>query len=311
MLMGPSFTEGDAWDGPVFKYLTKNDSGERTGHQAGFVIPKAIAVIFPAREVRFTALLLIDGRPIGIARPRFQIQTWGNTRSGERRVTDLGEWDRQSCAGDLVLIERSNKSDLLYRISLVTRNSPEHAEIQRITSSSWGYLVAKGSVVSYEAIDNAKTALTEKAVSDFQMFSESRSMVSSNRLARDRAFVQIILRNYEKCAVCGGGLRLDSDVHELEAAHIVSVSARGTDDPRNGLGLCRAHHWAFDRGLIGISGNGTVMVATVGHKSVGLKSLLPLEGRDLIAPANAGFAPHPVALEWHRSEVFGRLGNPS
>jgi hypothetical protein len=34
-----------------------------------------------------------------------------------------------------------------------------------------------------------------------------------------------------------------------QAAHIVPKNKNGTDDPRNGLTLCRAHHWAFDAGL--------------------------------------------------------------
>ena len=35
----------------------------------------------------------------------------------------------------------------------------------------------------------------------------------------------------------------------------------GTDDPRNGLTLCRAHHWAFDAGLFTLTSDYTVVVS--------------------------------------------------
>jgi predicted restriction endonuclease len=36
---------------------------------------------------------------------------------------------------------------------------------------------------------------------------------------------------------------------QLEAAHIVPYSKNGTDDPSNGITLCRPHHLAVDRAL--------------------------------------------------------------
>jgi len=65
---------------------------------------------------------------------------------------------------------------------------------------------------------------------------------------RDPKFRFRVLKRYGKsCAVC------DIDIEGLlEAAHIVSVSAKGCDDPRNGLPLCRNHHRAYDKGLFWI-----------------------------------------------------------
>jgi len=48
-----------------------------------------------------------------------------------------------------------------------------------------------------------------------------------------------------RCAVCSMELR-----HLLDAAHIRGVAEKGSDDPRNGLVLCKNHHTAFDKGLI-------------------------------------------------------------
>lgn len=55
---------------------------------------------------------------------------------------------------------------------------------------------------------------------------------------------EVFKRYGSKCAVC------DVDIKALlEAAHIRPKEYDGTDDPRNGLVLCRNHHAAFDQGL--------------------------------------------------------------
>jgi hypothetical protein len=49
------------------------------------------------------------------------------------------------------------------------------------------------------------------------------------------------------CAICSMKFVV-ADLHEALAAHIVPKTMNGTDDPRTGLTLCRAHHRAFDAG---------------------------------------------------------------
>jgi hypothetical protein len=48
-----------------------------------------------------------------------------------------------------------------------------------------------------------------------------------------------------RCAVCSIELK-----HLLDAAHVRGVAEKGSDDPRNGLILCKNHHTAFDKGLL-------------------------------------------------------------
>ncbi len=58
---------------------------------------------------------------------------------------------------------------------------------------------------------------------------------------------QVLRRYGATCAMC------DLQVRELlEAAHIVPDEKNGSNDPRNGLVLCRNHHVALDRGLLAI-----------------------------------------------------------
>lgn len=61
-------------------------------------------------------------------------------------------------------------------------------------------------------------------------------------------FRQIVLRAYEgRCAVCNLGYR-----ELLDAAHIVPDADGGEPHVTNGLALCKIHHTAYDRRLIGI-----------------------------------------------------------
>ena len=49
-----------------------------------------------------------------------------------------------------------------------------------------------------------------------------------------------------QCAVCSTQLNV------LDAAHIVPVPGGGSNETRNGLSLCKLHHAAYDRGLVGV-----------------------------------------------------------
>jgi putative restriction endonuclease len=62
------------------------------------------------------------------------------------------------------------------------------------------------------------------------------------------AFRIAVFRRYGfQCAVC------DVSVTDLlDAAHLVSKSEHGSDDPRNGIPLCALHHRAFDSNLFSI-----------------------------------------------------------
>src|SRR3546814_4043334 len=74
------------------------------------------------------------------------------------------------------------------------------------------------------------------------------------RIARSRAFRKAVIAAYGgRCAMCGGGATAPDGRSEIEAAHVIPRGMAGADDVRNGLSLCRLHHWAFDNMLLGIS----------------------------------------------------------
>jgi predicted restriction endonuclease len=89
------------------------------------------------------------------------------------------------------------------------------------------------------------------------------------------------------CAVCG------LDVSKvLEAAHIVPDAENGTDDPRNGLVLCRNHHRAYDCGLFEIEPETLVLHYTLEHVSA---TSLAISRTNL---QHLSRKPHTDALQW-------------
>lgn len=124
-------------------------------------------------------------------------------------------------------------------------------------------------------------------------------MRRGRRYKRARAFRNLVIEEYGgRCAICGCGLRLSSGATELEAAHVIPKSEKGVDDVRNGLALCRTHHWAFDNWLIGILPNGILRIAPIVSTLPQNVSLLNYDGKHLLSPKNEQNAVHLDAILW-------------
>jgi len=302
---------------PVFKKLAKNDTGQAVGHQAGFLVPKELGVYFPelapasvlepAPAVGIRAILVVDGIARGTVDTVYQHQTWGGTRTPERRVTaNLKPLLGSAVRDDLLLIERSIDDDFLYRFTLVRQSSVEFEQTSELTGGrSWGLLQGRGRPATVSDIQQQEAVLVELATHPFEPFDGEAETQTVKRIARGRAFRRQVTHAYDqRCAMCGGGLVNMFGKSEIEAAHIISRGALGTDDVRNGLALCRAHHWAFDQGLICVGPERKIMVRPAALVIAENAPLKLLEGRQLREPAIATHAAHQDALAWHRNRLF-------
>lgn len=131
-----------------------------------------------------------------------------------------------------------------------------------------------------------------------------RSTMLVNRTIRDRQFRKRVLDAYDcRCAITGMRLINGGGRAEAQAAHIMSVEARGPDIVNNGIALSGTVHWMFDRGLISLSDDGDILLS---HKINDVDSVAKLLYRDRKArfPASRSLRPHPRYLEWHRDERF-------
>ncbi|THD44009.1 MAG: restriction endonuclease, partial [Bradyrhizobium sp.] len=147
-------------------------------------------------------------------------------------------------------------------------------------------------------------------VGPLDLFDNAAALTESRakRIARSRAFQQRVTDLYQcRCAACGNAFRSPAgDLYEIEAAHIVPRGLKGADDARNGLALCRSHHWAFDRGLFGVGQSGGIEVPPKVAALRENRHLTPLVAQTLRPPTDPAFAPAKAALAWHWSNVFAR-----
>jgi len=309
------------YDSRFYKVLSRNDLGAK-GHQGGVVIPRAIADYFPPlpdsglwpTSEDFVTLDLFDGsRPVGVVVSRWHFQTWHHSRPREYRLTrNLHRALLATAkAGDILTFERQQDSTLRYRAVLVRQGSAEHAAIHSAGQGKSAGVAAQGLPASLAPIESAMGEIEQQSADPFVLAGPERTWVPQQRLFRDAAFAKAVKRAYgHACSACGQGWRLPvgiqgpDPISEPEAAHIVPVALRGPDDVRNGLCLCRAHHWAFDARLIYVDAGAVWRVAPASLAENRNSLLNDLEDTPLTKPDPAHFAPAPEALAWHREQVF-------
>jgi putative restriction endonuclease len=120
---------------------------------------------------------------------------------------------------------------------------------------------------------------------------------------RDAAFARQVKQAYaDTCAMTGLRIINGGGRSEVQAAHIRPVTENGPDTVRNGLALCGTAHWMFDRGLVSVDDDLTILVAK-DRLPESAARLLNADGR-LIAPSVAQLRPHRRFLDWHRRCVF-------
>ena len=156
-----------------------------------------------------------------------------------------------------------------------------------------------------EAQDHA-SHLAE-AQTEFEIPTERQRVEQiTNRTVRDRNFRKSVLKAYDnRCAVSGLKLINGGGRAEVEAAHIRPVKDHGPDIVPNGLALSGTAHWMFDRGLLSLSNEGQILVSRHINNTEEVDRLLVGDKRARL-PANPADCPHPVYLDWHRTECFKR-----
>lgn len=120
---------------------------------------------------------------------------------------------------------------------------------------------------------------------------------------RDIAFRRSVRAAYDnRCAVTGLRLINGGGRPEVQAAHIQAVEDKGPDSIRNGLALSGTIHWMFDRGLLSIADDMTILKAKDRLPSE-VERLINASGR-LNLPTDQAQWPHPAFLAHHRENRF-------
>lgn len=130
---------------------------------------------------------------------------------------------------------------------------------------------------------------------------EDTQKVTVQQTARSAAFSRGVKKAYNQtCAVCNKKRMSVSGYPEVEAAHIFPKEKSGADDYRNGIALCRLHHWAFDSGLLALADDLTVAVKESILSDTDYEEIYKYAGRAISTPATPEHAPHLLYIRAHR-----------
>lgn len=121
------------------------------------------------------------------------------------------------------------------------------------------------------------------------------------RPVRDAAFRIIVRRSYDyTCAICRSRLITPSGHILVEGAHIVPRSTSHNDDPRNGLALCKTHHWLFDQHMISVAPDYRIETSSILREQPNrVVGTLEFDGNEILLPSDRALHPAKEALLDH------------
>lgn len=241
---------------------------------------------------------------------RYQLQTWGDTRSAESRLTDnLGPVRNKARGGDLFIMQRSLDSLNSYRILLVRKTDAAFAGVDTSTEGRrWGALFTTRPPISQAELLAAQTLMLADTQQPFVPMRADVPWGATSRqaIARDTAFRETLLTQYHRrCAVSGIALATHS-LAEAEAAHVIPIGRGGPDEPRNGFTLTGTLHWAFDRGLFGVGDNRRVVVLAPVRGMRENAWLVQFHDRPITEADHYVLRTANEAFAWHRANVLAQ-----
>ena len=163
--------------------------------------------------------------------------------------------------------------------------------------------------IEYLTIEQEAEEYSEHLIQDTQQpFSMHRDVesIQVETPIRSAGFRRAIMQVYAyTCAVCELNIRASSGESVTDAAHIIPFSVSYNDDIRNGISLCKSHHWAFDAGLISVNDAYKVIVSPSMTEQGPIASMLTqLRNRRIWLPRGEAYRPAQDALTWHREKVM-------
>lgn len=152
-----------------------------------------------------------------------------------------------------------------------------------------------------DPIDYEARKLMEDAQKKFRKNIAHRKSEEDTYFVRHSLFPEIVKKLYNNtCAVCGLKTRLNDNRGIVDSAHILPFSDFHNDDPRNGIALCKNHHWGFDHGWFTINNRYRI------EKSPCLidDQFYVKHGASINLPSHIEYSPALSALTWHRVNIF-------
>src|SRR5690554_2214347 len=180
----------------------------------------------------------------------------------------------------------------LLRTALLDRYFPEKGQAYLISKSlSQSYLKEIEDYILHDAADPTKTLVLREEEEVY---------------VRQGYFKKYIPQIYrDTCCISGMRLVSTHGYAMVDACHIIPFGVSQNDRITNGIALCPNLHRAFDRGLVSIAEDHTVMVSPYIHETINHPySLGNLKGKKMTLPESRNYFPAEDNLKWHRENVF-------
>ena len=181
------------------------------------------------------------------------------------------------------------------------REALREALLQCCFSSQAQLLLREQSNINREAFEYSRI-IEEK--SHLPLVKEIVEADNYRPAARDQGFRRIVIKAYDhRCALCGVRIITPEQHTAVDAAHIIPWSRTQNDDIRNGMALCKLCHWAFDKGMLGVSNEYNILTSrqiTADPNVPGF--LLTLSGCAMTPPSDSELRPAMEYLSEHRKE---------
>lgn len=178
-------------------------------------------------------------------------------------------------------------------------------EFVRIVSAGLAQQIGPNSLPRDEVSYHTRGFDDQADAFDPAPLADIRDTLLVSRQARDDSFARQVKAAYGGCcAISGLDLRNGGGRAEVQAAHIRPVKHDGPDIVINGLALSGTVHWMFDRGLISIADDLTILVSE-NKVSPDVRQRLIAPSGKLQLPHNPRHHPHPDYLRFHRENIYG------
>ncbi|MBN1219727.1 MAG: HNH endonuclease [Anaerolineae bacterium] len=197
--------------------------------------------------------------------------------------------------------KKSGSTYQILGLGIVTDYNPIQ-DVFEIQSIDWDTLENVTSIMKDEE-ERYQVQLYAQLANEFRPFvKEELVTYSVSAPKREASFRKVLLQEYQyTCAICNLKFKLDNLV-EAQAVHIVPKKENGTDDPRNGIAMCRTHHWAFDNGIFSLTNNREIILSEkIYQAELSNFPLVEMNHRPILLPQNELIRPHSEALTWHRN----------
>lgn len=178
--------------------------------------------------------------------------------------------------------------------------------VRNITDTEYDLIVKAGfvhTIVEAELHASREKVPSEVLEEEAVPFERPIVEMVSMRPFREAAFAVSVKAAYANtCAMTGLKIINGGGRAEVQAAHIRPVAAGGSDSLRNGLALSGTIHWMFDRGLVSVDDDFSILIAA-GRLPYAVTALLREDGKIGI-PLRPENRPHPRHLRYHRENIF-------